>query len=270
MAEGPGIVRTITTWIGAAVAFVVLLGLGTWFYQLGVRDAQSVPVIRASTEPVKVRPENAGGEVTPHQDIASYDAGSANRAPEPRPQLAEPAPEPAEEDIPVVEPEPAPEPEVSVATVAPDVQEPVAPEPEAEPVVEETPPPAPVESSRLAPAFSPSSPRRPSDLAARLDRAARNAEQDQDRLADQARSSRIKIQLRASPNRNEIVSAWRRIQDQNRDVLGSKALALQTTTSGGTEFFRLRVGPFRNRAEANSVCEALRARGQDCIVTTSG
>ncbi|MEL6479001.1 MAG: SPOR domain-containing protein [Pseudomonadota bacterium] len=295
---------TVSTWLGAAVALVVLLILGTWFYQLGVRDARSVPVIRASTEPVKTRPVDVGGEVTPHQDIASYDAGSPEPRPEPRPQLADPAPEPAEEDVALAELQPSqPEP-VTREELTP----PIAPEPEEEPSVRasvitsdpppaapaerseqtepeeevaaapapapgseiETPLPPAGEGSRLAPAFSPTVQTRPADLRVRMQRALENAESAQDRLAERAQTSRVKIQLRASPSRDEVVRAWRRLQAANRDILGQKALALQTTSSGGTTFYRLRVGPFRDRAEANAVCQALRARGQDCIVTTSG
>ncbi|MEM0921978.1 MAG: SPOR domain-containing protein [Pseudomonadota bacterium] len=318
---------TLSTWLGAAVALTVLLVLGTWFYQLGMRDARSVPVIRASTEPVKIRPVDAGGEVTPHQDIASYDAGSPELRPEPRPQLAPPDPEPAAEDVPMAamvaeEPEAAqpesapepgptpvtPEPEGTSSTEAASETEPEAqiavvtsdpppappsdlaaeeetpvetaalspepapqPEPAPEPVAEvETPLPPVGESSGLAPAFSPAVQVRPTDLRARMARAVEDEETAQDRLVEQAAASRVKIQLRASPSRDEVVRAWSRMQSSNRDILGRKALALQTTISGGTTYYRLRVGPFRDRAEANAVCQALRARGQDCIVTTSG
>lgn len=304
-----GFLRTLSTWLGAAVALVLLLGLGTWFYQLGVRDAQSVPVIRASADPVKTRPAEAGGEVTPHQDIASYDAGAADTVAEPTPRLAEPAPEPEAEDVPIANLNPAPvaapeppeqpdltvvetpaaqteatpepgatpeavEPQAEIAVVTPVTEAPEEPAPE-EPATGETsaetgPQPPIGTGSDLAPAFSPVSKRRPADLRARMEAARAAAVIDQDQLAEQARNSRVKIQLRASPSRDEVVASWTRIQAANRDLLGNKALSLQTTQSGGTRFFRLRVGPFRDRAEANAVCQALRARNQDCIVTTSG
>ncbi|MEM7508531.1 MAG: SPOR domain-containing protein [Pseudomonadota bacterium] len=295
-ARGSGFLRTLSTWLGAAVALVLLLGLGTWFYQLGVRDAQSVPVIRASADPVKTRPADAGGEVTPHQDIASYNAGSAETVVEPTPRLAEPAPEPEPEDVPIADlnpapvaaPEPPTQPDLTVVETpsaepepseAPEDAPETAEEPEAEIAVvtpvpetpEDTGPQPPIGSgSDLAPAFSPTSKRRPADLGARMEAARASAVIDQDQLTEQARNSRVKIQLRASPSRDEVVASWNRIQAANRDLLGNKALSLQTTQSGGTRFFRLRVGPFRDRAEANAVCQALRARNQDCIVTTSG
>ncbi len=45
---------------------------------------------------------------------------------------------------------------------------------------------------------------------------------------------------------------------------------IQSTISGGRRFFRLRAGPFENRIEAQNVCRALQARGQDCLVAVNG
>ncbi|MEM0944773.1 MAG: SPOR domain-containing protein, partial [Pseudomonadota bacterium] len=312
-----GFVETATTWIGALLAMLLIAAIGLWLYQLGLRDVRDVPVFRASAEPVKERPVDAGGEVTPHQNIASYDAGEAPVA-RPAPRLAPPPPEPAPEDVAMAELEaatlaaiqtaPADEPEVEpvVETPAPapevtreeppaedgetlaladqpvptpaarpaslPVAAPAEPEPEPtpEPVLE-APVPALGVGSPHAPAFAPAAPpSRPSDLRARMASAQRALETDADDLARRAGDSRIKIQLRASPYREEVTASWAAIQAANRDLLGGKALVTQTTLSGGITYYRLRVGPFRDRAEANAVCEALRARGQDCIVTIDG
>ncbi len=45
---------------------------------------------------------------------------------------------------------------------------------------------------------------------------------------------------------------------------------MQTTVSGGRTYYRLRVGPFVGMSEAHAVCQALKARGQDCIVARNG
>ncbi|HUF55429.1 MAG TPA: SPOR domain-containing protein, partial [Thermohalobaculum sp.] len=86
------------------------------------------------------------------------------------------------------------------------------------------------------------------------------------RLAARAALSRIQIQLGAFTDRAFTEAEWRRIAETNSDLLDGRALAIQPTTSGGTKFYRLRVGPFDDRAEASRVCEALQARGQDCLV----
>ena len=58
-----------STVVGAIAALGILFALGIWFYRLGVRDAQNVPIIRASLEPEKERPQDPGGLVAPHQEI---------------------------------------------------------------------------------------------------------------------------------------------------------------------------------------------------------
>lgn len=314
--------QTISTWIGAVIAMILLLGLGTWFYNLGVRDAQQVPIIRASTDPVKTRPTDKGGEVTPHQDIASYDAGAAEEAPAPETTLAAPPAAPVEEDVAMAElrpkpkpevaaepdpkPEPAPEPETEVLAITEEVPEPAAPAAvtdaavveevevleEADPIIirESTPLPTPEElqaainaleslppkqepassGNEFAPDYSPVAVRRPANLEERMIAARSSAEEEAEDQIALAENSRIKVQLRASPNRDEIVSSWNRIRRTHSDIVGTKSLVLQLTKSGGQTFYRLRLGPFRDRAEANAVCQALKARDQDCIVTSDG
>ena len=63
---------------------------------------------------------------------------------------------------------------------------------------------------------------------------------------------------------------WERIRKANDDILRGRTLAIQTTVSGGTTFYRLRVGPFESGSEARNICQALKARGQDCIVARNG
>ena len=89
-------------------------------------------------------------------------------------------------------------------------------------------------------------------------------------LAARAAASAVQIQLGAFRSRAETEAAWARIYRANEDVLRGRALVLQSTISGGRRFFRLRVGPFRDRIEAQNVCRALQARGQDCLVAVNG
>ncbi|MEM9138410.1 MAG: SPOR domain-containing protein [Pseudomonadota bacterium] len=331
-----------STAIGALVALSLLLALGLWFYRLGVRDAQNVPIIQSSSEPVKIRPSDPGGAVAPHQDVSSYEiaetapssATAAVIAPSPAvPQnedvamgeLSKPDPE-ASAEVPAAEtasqpqtspsagisaPAPSdntgaptqddtalssgdevasliasldsddssdtpasraivPVPKDQAETPAPSTPEDAAQEPASEagaPTEAEAETEPAVESgSVFAPANSPRAPNRPSDLRARVETAAVQAKQDETDLASRAANSSIQIQLAADPDEAAIRARWRRIFNANKDILRDKALAVQTTSSGGTTFYRLRVGPFDSRAKALAICEALKARGQDCIV----
>lgn len=291
----------MATLVGAALATAVMVALGMWFYHLGVRDAQSVPVIKAEASPVKERPEDRGGEVTPYQDVRSYNLASASTVTvdateAAAPVTAPPPPEPAAEDLALaaLTPQPRqapreaiqPAPAVQQTTVqqtalVAEPEEPAATESETPAeteiaaltpaIVEEPEPAAPAgQGTELAPVSSPRFNPRPADLRDRMV-AARQAEENAgETLSKRAEASKVKVQLRASPIREEIVNSWSRIQGANRDLLGEKALIVQQTTSGGTIFYRMRVGPFRDRSEASALCQALQARGQDCIVATNG
>lgn len=85
---------------GAASSVVLVIGLGVWGYRLAVRDVTGIPVIRAIEAPMRVAPENPGGEVAAHQGLAVNDvAASGTAAPPPETLILAPrAVELADED----------------------------------------------------------------------------------------------------------------------------------------------------------------------------
>jgi SPOR domain len=326
-----------------------LLALGVWFYRLGARDAESVPIIRASAEPTKTRPEEPGGVVTPYQDITSYRVAESRAEPPAAVVLAPPPPEPRPEDVAMrtLAPERAPrpgegpgpavrsrdtpawpgaqpgvDPGSGGVTDAPQRGVPAgeaASEAEIDPeelgidaiLVEEEavpgdapgtvtarlseadeiaalvrqaalddasgPIPEPAVVTDRAPdlqaggaGLPPLPPARPSDLLARVDEAVRSAERSAAELSRRAAESPVQIQLAADPDEQVIRGMWHRIAQANQDILHDRDLAVQTTVSGGRTYYRLRVGPFSGISEAHAVCQALEARGQDCIVARNG
>ena len=300
----------ISTAIGAVVAMALLMALGIWFYRLGVRDAQNVPIIRAAAEPAKVRPEDPGGVETPHQNIESYEAATDEPAQVAAVVIAPEPPEPKPEDVPLGEltpnpptpaenlvesqsivPVPTPSPttteevEAQPTNVLPPVkvqtepaeeeiqtallESPESPETPETPLVEPESEPEPAVTTggtEFAPSRSPVAPIRPSNLKQRVAAAAQAVADERDDLAKRAAASSVQIQLAADPNEAAMRALWAKVSKANGDILRGRTLAIQTTVSGGTTFYRLRVGPFRDRAEARNVCAALSARGQDCIV----
>lgn len=342
----------VSTAIGALVAMALLMTLGIWFYRLGVRDAQNVPIIRAAVEPAKTRPEDPGGMVAPHQDVTSYGVADSQGVQAGVAVIAPPPPEPKEEDLamgqlaaeeaPIAPTRPsgqsgtrtaaldtvstdellkeaeklAAEARVSAGTAAatdlssdtslstdagaaqeePEAQElALAPtdtetqsdlvqtlplavpnEDEAEAEAEAATPESEPEEEEVelsfpnadpqAPAKSPMARKRPTDLKTRVAEAAKVEEASTENLAAAAAQSKVQIQLAADPSETVVMTMWQAIQRANSDILHDRALAVQTTNSGGTTYYRLRVGPFKDGAEARSVCQALKARGQDCIV----
>ncbi len=250
----------MSTWLGAGLALVVIGGLVLWVYQLGQRDASAVPVIRAALEPAKVQPDDPGGAEVAYQDITSFTAGDGESAPSAI-TFAPPPERPAAEDVAmgVLEDgaeEPAGETdETSVVATADEAG--------AEPEVTAG------DGTAQAPEASPVAPIRPGDLSQRM-ASARRAATEEVELASLAAASAVQIQLGAFPDRELTRSMWARIYQANEDILSGRALVVQSTISGGRRFFRLRAGPFKDRIEAQNVCRALQARGQDCLVAVNG
>ncbi len=55
---------------GALMSVALVVGIGVWGYRLLVRDVTGVPVVRALEGPMRVAPENPGGEPAANQGLA--------------------------------------------------------------------------------------------------------------------------------------------------------------------------------------------------------
>jgi len=235
---------------GALLAVSIIGGAALWVYRLAERDISAVPVIHAALTSAKVQPDDPGGTVTAHQDISSYNAGSDPSKP-PQITFAPPPERPAAEDVAMSALQQSDAtPAQPTTTAAGDSA-------------------APGGGTALAPAASPVAPSRPGNLSQHMATAQKAASED-DKLAASAAASAVQIQLGAFESRDETETQWERIYDSNEDVLTGRALVVQSTISGGRRFFRLRAGPFKDRIEAQNVCRALQARGQDCLVAVNG
>ncbi len=65
-----GYITTLLNWIGALTSLALIAGLSVWGYQLAVRDVSGVPVIVALEGPMRIAPEDPGGQLAAHQGLA--------------------------------------------------------------------------------------------------------------------------------------------------------------------------------------------------------
>ncbi len=56
--------------LGAVTSIALVLGLGIWGYKLAVRDVSGVPVIQAQSGPMRIQPENPGGQLAVHSGLS--------------------------------------------------------------------------------------------------------------------------------------------------------------------------------------------------------
>jgi septal ring-binding cell division protein DamX len=176
-----------------------------------------------------------------------------------------PADEGAEIDLaalaPVETPPPAAAPPVSATEIAALVEAVVEPQPTAAAPVSAEDAPRPM--------------RRPSDLVvAHAARAAEPASAPAVRTPAAARevatvpAGSRGVQLGAYDSEAITREAWERLVTRYGDLLGDKSLYVERTTANARVFYRLRVAGFSDTEQTRQMCEALRARGVDCIPVT--
>ncbi|OSQ49311.1 SPOR domain-containing protein [Marivita geojedonensis] len=110
-----GNLATAANWLGAAMSLALIVGVSVWGYRLIMRDVSGVPVVRAIEGPMRVAPENPGGQIARHEGLAVNNvAGTGTSAPPPDQIVLAPQPlDLTDEDLPVAELADAPQPELS-------------------------------------------------------------------------------------------------------------------------------------------------------------
>ena len=75
------------------------------------------------------------------------------------------------------------------------------------------------------------------------------------------------IQLGSFPNASLAAAAWSKIKSSNQDLLADHSPAIRPAEIPGKgTWYRLRVGGFSDKAEAQTACQQLTTAGQACII----
>jgi cell division septation protein DedD len=82
-----------------------------------------------------------------------------------------------------------------------------------------------------------------------------------------AKTGGFVVQLAALRAKDRARPAWLRLQKLHPTLLSDRELTIQQVDLGDRGiFFRVQAGFFAARAGARDLCNALKARGQDCLV----
>lgn len=288
---------SLANWAGAAISLALVVGIGVWGYKLIARDVSGVPVVIAMDGPMRIAPEQPGGQLADHQGLAVNTVAGHGTAAAPADRLVL-APRPAglgEEDIAsgLIQPaKPAPI-QASLQTELPVLTQdttsvtipedsPLAQNPDLAAIVNElaggATPLTPLEPgedaavqttlSDIAPGLSRSlRPRlRPSALRTAslepvLPASSSVVELDAAKLPTGTRL----VQIGAFDSADDARAAWSKLDTRFSDYLEGKDRVIQKASSGGREFFRLRAHGFADLSDARRFCAALVAGNVDCI-----
>ncbi len=268
---------TLVNWAGALVSVTLMAGLAFWGWQLLVRDVTGVPVVRAIEGPMRIAPEEPGGEVAEFQGLSVTRVGSEGTEEEPtdRVVLAPPPIQltdedlpvaalipdtPASAEVPVVEEQPRSAIEMAIAEAL--SQTDVAPAPAAQGALG-----APVAGGL---ARSPRPPARPRFEAGRISTmmpvtpASATLPQDEVDPATLSPGTRL-VQLGAFATEDEARAAWSTLDDRLGDYMVGKSRMVQEASAGGSTFYRLRAVGFDDLSDARRFCAVLVAEQANCI-----
>lgn len=233
--------RVWLSWLKGGAALLLIGGFGAavaYVYYQMTRDGGltegAVPVVRADTQPFRVRPANPGGLDVPHQNLEVFTRLSqpnqtAARGSAPQERLLPPP------EAPVQRP------------VAPPAQRPA-------PAASANQPPA--NAARQAPP-QPSAPQQSQP----------GQRQNTQVAAAPPAAGATRVQLAALPTEERANQELERIRRSGREVLGGTALrVVRGEGTNGAPIYRVVGGPVRDRAAAASLCERLRERRVSCVI----
>lgn len=271
-------------WVFVGV-LVVAGGAGAagWYFLndwLGHEPDGEVPLIRAESGPVKVRPEEPGGMEVPDRDKLVYDRMDGTEGRDTVERLLPSAEKPL--------PKPAPAPGTSPVPSAPQAAIPAAPvplTPKAAPPV--PPPPAPPVKADAPAAATPVAPTPapqkvvpsvedvlaamkppPVETKKQPAPAETTAKAAQPTAPAVVKGGPYQVQLSALRSREQVDAEWERLRRKNSDLLGSLELSVVRADLGPGKgvFFRLRAGPVADEQAAQALCQKLSERKIGCLV----
>ena len=260
--------------MGAAMSLALVAGLAVWGYKLLVRDVTGVPVIRAIEGPMRVQPEDPGGNRAAHQGLAvNRIAAVGEAAPPPETILLAPrsadleaedmaqgllraAPELAAAPAPAAAAEADPV-EAAILSATTEVMTAEA-ELSGEGLIEVIP------ISVPGPSRSPRPRQRPEDFAAAAAAAPEAAAPGEIDPASLPEGTKL-VQFGAFDSAEEARAAWDALAGRFTTLMADKARVIEPATAGGRDFFRLRAVGFADAADARRFCAAFVAERADCI-----
>ncbi|MCT4609620.1 MAG: SPOR domain-containing protein [Pelagimonas sp.] len=302
-ASGSGI--SVANLAGAAASLALIVGVGVWGYGVMVRDVSGVPIVQAMSGPMRVAPENPGGNLADHQGLAVNQVAGQGSAAGPTDQVVL-APRPAglgAEDV------------ALGAIVAQDGAAPLAETPQglaiaqddpiqllanqlaagiepleplnqydvtenastqADPVTPDVAPEPVVAPEVAAAAAKPGLARslrpklRPSGLKTASLTAAATAAQANTSTTREIEAASLPagtrlVQIGAFDSAETARAEWQRFEARFGEYLEGKNRVIQKATSGGRVFYRLRAEGFADLSAARRFCAAFVAQNVDCI-----
>jgi hypothetical protein len=281
----------------------LIIGVAIWGYKLVVRDVSGIPVVRAMSGEMRILPENPGGTVSTNLGLAVNEVAAQGEAaaPEDSVALAPVTAGLAAEDyevqsmaeagevqaVDLMAQEPlddlptrvaltadqlidAPLSTDDILALADQIAAGASPEAAARVVTPTDMPEVDASASSITVSRRPVA--RPTSAIVTASVIAALAEPAVQSLAVQSPVSQADfavgtklVQLGAFPSAEVAATEWTRLTDRFGEVMSGKSRVIQSATSGGKAFYRLRAEGFAELNDARRFCATMVAENVDCI-----
>lgn len=227
-------VRTVAARVGAAVSLALVVGAGLWGWRVLEREAVGVPIIRAAEGPMRIAPDEPGGDLAEHQglSVSRIAAGDDENPLAPELHLAPRTVDLAAEDMP--QPPAPPPPAIAATDLA--VAEALG-----------------LDTSQLI----------------RASVEVGEAPEPRPRSSAERRAvvtgGGESVQLGAFPAEDLALAEWRNLVGRFPDLLEGTERRIERVEREDRSFWRLRAGGFPDLADARRFCAALTAVDAECV-----
>ena len=282
----------LTQWIGGLVSVSLVIGAIFWVFELGRRDANEVPVIKAMSGEARETPEDSSGPIVENQGLQVNEvlAGDETAPIEAETRLAPPPQRlTAADATPAPPPEPAPATPATITlgqTPQADTGFQLPPSlPDADPnmtravrrvMPEALSPTAELLSNAIADAVSEvvneaaaENTTAPVPEAVQPDSIETPTENRPAPDTPPEAAGEVMIQLGAYDDEATANSDWNAAIEDNQDLMGRLVRFVERREAGGRVFYRLRARGFTSMDQATALCDALLKRDVPCIAVTA-
>lgn len=244
--------------LGVFIGILIVVLAGFFIFGNGDETPTEIVTITATPDPVKVKPEQPGGMNIPDQDKMVYDRIRSDTLPTKVESLFPEPEQPVLPNILVLNEENGKNQSESIEkqTDLKDSVEALLAEkrtPSEQPVLIEETIPDPVPKKEVI-----QLPKKET-----VKSSAKSVKTEKNVTSSKGVWS---AQLMSSSNKTAVEKAWPQILSKHKALLGNMPHEIvRANISGKGTFYRLRIGHFQTRDQANELCQKLKARKQDCV-----
>ncbi len=267
--------RMLARWAGVTISIAIFSGLIWYVYTENNTASGPLSIVSADSDSYKKRPDDPGGIEIPNRDKFVY-GEAVGRPVEVSESLAPAAERPKAKSEPVIVQISEPEPVQSTASEPDESKRVLGQVPGAKTGASGT-KTAPATQTKDSASDSPKTGAKaqpaplskPPGAGVSVAALETKAEANVPQPMGKDWSKGFVVQLGAFTSLQRAKNAWDQIRPRFPDIIGDNGASVrQVSPVGKNSIFRLRIGPYATRRDANTVCVMLKARGQDCIVST--